>query len=125
MNKFRNDMVLLAGILLVSLILWLIPRSLPGNALSVAVVYQDGQRIGSYLLTQDLSLTIPYGKQSGYNLLSIREGRALISDADCPDRLCVRQHAIGQSGESIICLPHKLVIQIESGKERELDAVTY
>ena len=48
---------------------------------------------------------------------------ASVSDADCPDRLCVRQKAISRKGESIICLPHKLVILIESMEEGDVDAI--
>ena len=33
--------------------------------------------------------------------------------------------AISKNGESIICLPHKLVIQIVAKEESELDAITY
>lgn len=125
MKKFKNDMILLAGILLGAAAIWLVPALLWGNAPAVVVVYRNGQRIGSYPLSENLSLSIPYETEGGYNLLSIRDGKALISDADCPDRLCVKQRPIEGSGESVICLPHKLVIQIESGKEPELDAVTY
>ena len=51
------------------------------------------------------------------NTLVIEGGRARIEAADCPDKLCVKQRAISKAGESIICLPHKLVIRIsgESG----------
>ncbi len=40
--------------------------------------------------------------------------------ADCPDKLCVKQGKISKSGESIICLPHKVVVKI-SAEERESD----
>ena len=60
-----------------------------------------------------------------YNLLMISDGTAFVSDADCPDKLCVKQRAISRNGESIICLPHKLVIRIVAKEESRLDAVTY
>lgn len=90
----------------------------------MVVVYQDGREISRYPLTVDETITIPYGEQE-YNLLMISGGAASVSDADCPDRLCVSQREIFQKGESIICLPHKLVITIDSDKEGELDVVTY
>ena len=44
-------------------------------------------------------------------------------EADCRDQLCVNQKAISADGESIICLPNKIVVEVESDKESELDAV--
>ena len=90
----------------------------------MVTVYQNGHEIGKYPLSKEQTLSIPYG-EDGYNLLFISGGEASISDADCPDGLCVRQRAVDRNGESIICLPHKLVIQITAGKERELDAFIY
>ena len=47
-----------------------------------------------------------------------------MEEADCPDLLCVHQKAISKEGESIICLPNKVVVTIRGGEETELDAVT-
>lgn len=87
-------------------------------------VFQDGQKTGVYPLSEDQTVFIPY-EDEHYNLLFISDGKASVSDADCPDGLCIKTRSIRRNGESIICLPHKLVIQIESEKEGTLDAVTY
>lgn len=124
MKKIKNDIILLTGILLAALMLWLIPMLLNKDAPAVVRILQDGQEIGSYSVLEDRTISIPY-EEEGYNLLLISGGQVSVSDADCPDGLCVRQRAIARNGESIICLPHKLVIQIESKEESDLDAVTY
>lgn len=124
MKKIKNDMILLTGILLTALMIWLVPLLLNRDAPAVVRVLQDGQEIGSYSVLEDRTISIPY-EEEGYNLLLISGGQVSVSDADCPDGLCVRQRAIARNGESIICLPHKLVIQIESKEESDLDAVTY
>lgn len=104
--------------------MWLIPIFLNKDAPAVVRVIQNGQEIASYPLSEDRTVTIPY-EDENYNLLFISSGEASVSDADCPDGLCVRARSISRNGESIICLPHKLVIQIESKEESDLDAVTY
>ncbi|MBD5463949.1 MAG: NusG domain II-containing protein [Lachnospiraceae bacterium] len=124
MKKIKNDMILLMGILLTALMLWLVPLLLNKGAPAVVRILQDGQEIGTYSVLEDQTISIPY-EEEGYNLLLISGGQVSVSDADCPDGLCVRQRAITRNGESIICLPHKLVIQIESKEESDLDAVTY
>jgi hypothetical protein len=53
----------------------------------------------------------------------IENNTARIKEADCPDELCVHQKEISKTGESIICLPHKLVIRISGGEEKEVDAM--
>ena len=124
MKKIKNDMILLTGILLTALMIWLVPMLLNRDAPAVVRILQDGQEIGIYSVLEDQTIAIPY-EEEGYNLLLISGGQVSVSDADCPDGLCVRQRAIARNGESIICLPHKLVIQIESKEESDLDAVTY
>jgi len=53
--------------------------------------------------------------------LEIKNGKAAVISADCPDRLCVRTGKIWLPGEKIICLPGKLIVTVK-GKET-LDAV--
>ena len=127
MKNLKNDLILLGGFLLAAFLFWLIPfllNKLNNNLPATLAVYQDGQRIADYSLREDQTLAIPWDEEY-YNLLLIENGEASITDADCPDQLCVRQRSISRKGESIICLPHRLVIQIESNEESELDAVTY
>lgn len=126
MNKQRMkwDIILLLGIILAALIIWVIRGMANQGRADMVVAYQGGKEIFRYPLLEEETLTIPFGEQ-GYNLLVISGGAAFISDADCPDRLCVSQRMISRRGESIICLPHKLVITIDSDQEGELDAVTY
>lgn len=112
------------GILLLAFFMRLIPSFLGRNEPAVVRVMQNGQETGVYPLWEDRTVSIPC-EDEHYNFLFISNGRASVSDADCPDRLCVRARSISHNGESIICLPHKLVIQIESEEEGALDAVTY
>ncbi len=124
MKKIKKDLILLFGIIFAAFILWLVPLLLNSSPPVLEKVIQDGQVTGRYSLLKEQEVSIPWGEEN-YNLMLISGGQVSVSDADCPDKLCVRQRAIARSGESIICLPHKLVIQIESKEESELDAVTY
>ena len=45
--------------------------------------------------------------------------------SSCPDLICVRHKAVSETGETIVCLPHKLVIEITGAPETELDGVVY
>lgn len=124
MGKLKKDVIVILGILLAAFLLWLFPSLLNKDVPAVVKVVQNGQEIGVYPLSEERTVALPY-EDEGYNLLFISDDKASISDADCPDGLCIRARSISRNGESIICLPHKLVIQIESKEESELDAVTY
>ena len=124
MNKIIRDIIFISGILLTAFLLGTIPSFMNKGTPAIVKVIQDGQEVGIYPLSEDTTVSVPYGEEN-YNLLFINNGKASISDADCPDGLCVRSRSISRNGESIICLPHKLVIEIESKEESELDAVTY
>lgn len=81
-----------------------------------------------YSLTEDRTVTID-GKDGGTNLLIIRGGEAFIEEASCPDKLCVHMGKIRLAGQSIVCLPNEVVIELvlngtASGGEAVLDAVS-
>ena len=56
--------------------------------------------------------------------VTIENGKADMISADCPDKLCVNQHAISSNGETIVCLPNKVVVEVEDGEEAQFDTQT-
>lgn len=61
----------------------------------------------------------------GFNTVHIEKDEISISDANCPDRLCVKQGKIKNSVYPIVCLPHKLVVKIKTENDNSvIDAVT-
>lgn len=122
MKRLKADVIILAFILMAALAAYVIPALLQSDEAGEVSVYLDGVLLYQYPLEAEQIITV--STSEGYNLLLIGESEVRVTDADCPDQLCIRQRAISRKGESIICLPHKLVIQIDSGKESELDAVT-
>ncbi len=118
----RNDVYLAAAALAAAFLLWMIPRVFFSGQGQQVTVTRDGKPIGIYPLTEDTELTFTDGN-GGKNRLVIRGGEAYMEDADCPDRLCVGQKAISRKGECIICLPHRLTVEVTAGEEAGVDAV--
>ena len=73
----------------------------------------------------DTDTKLEIESESGVNFLVIEDGKAYVSEADCPDKICVDHAPISRVGETIVCLPHGVVIAIESDKKSntELDMV--
>ena len=116
----RGDIVLICGCLLAALVccgLWLLFRR-DGGAV---IVEQDGRETARYALSEDRTVRIEGA--GGYNLLVIEGGEAWLSEANCPNLLCVKTGKIRYAGQSIVCLPHRLAVRIAGGASG-LDAVT-
>ena len=120
-NKtLKNDILLILALLVLAGAAYGILRLTrePGNEAAVTV---DGQLVLTVPLTREATVTV--GENRGFrNVVEVSGGRVRVLDADCPDRLCVRQGWIRYSGESIVCLPHKLVVAVRGG-EGGLDAI--
>lgn len=76
-----------------------------------ALVTVDGQILGEYSLRTDLNKEIK--TQYGKNTVIISNGECYVTDADCRDGICVSRGKISKVGESIVCLPHKLIVEIK------------
>lgn len=69
--------------------------------------------------------TIDLKTDLGENIIKISNGKVQILDADCPDKVCVKDGYISKPGQSLVCLPHKVVIEIKGIKNAETDDVAY
>ena len=87
------------------------------DAASVVVIV-DGETRGIYYLSEEQEIAI-----DDTNHFIIEDGKAKMDFATCPDQYCVHQKAISKNGESIICLPNKVIVEIRSSKSADLDAV--
>ena len=80
------------------------------------VVLVDGEEYGRYALGKDREVEIRTGKDGEeLNRLVIREGKAEVTEATCPDGICAAHKPISYDGESIACRPHRVVITVEKG----------
>ena len=87
------------------------------NADTATVVIRDGEQ-NVYELPLSQNTTKSVTTDLGTNLIEIKDGRVHVEEADCPNQDCVHQGWIDAAGEQIVCLPHKLTVDIvdESAK---------
>ena len=83
----------------------------------------DGETYGEYSLDEDQEIEVVVdGKVT--NIVTVKDKKADMTDADCPDKLCVMQKAISNENESIICLPNKVVVEVTKSEEKsEYDSI--
>ena len=87
------------------------------------VVTRDGETYGTYSLSKDQTISIKDGNGYVTNTLVIRNRKAYMESADCPDKLCVRQKSISLVHETIVCLPNKVVVTVENKETLEIDGM--
>ena len=106
-KKYIADIFLIIGLIILTAILsFFIYKNQNSNDLYVEVSI-DGQIVETFSIDEDMESMLSTG-----NKLLIKDGKVYIYEADCPDKLCIKQGSIDKVNESIICLPNKLVVRI-------------
>lgn len=119
----KADFILIAVALAVIGVLIFFLYGVNNNSGAYAQVEIDGKVYETLALDEDTTLSIPT-ENGGTNTLEINNGYAKMIEANCPDGICTNHKKINKNGESIICLPHKVVVTIVNDKaDDEIDAV--
>jgi len=112
-RKLRNDIILIAALIALVVLVGFLVRLFRGAGDTV-VVEVDGKVYGTYDLNVDRTVEIRTGEGGEeLNLLVIEGGKARVETATCPDGICAAHRPISHQGESIVCLPHKVVITVK------------
>ena len=116
----KRDILLAGGIVLVALVMLLVMHvtgETKGDQVQITV---NGEIYGTYPLEKDQTIEVTEGEF--HNVIRIEGGQAYMEEADCPDGYCKRQGTISRVNETIVCLPHKLVAEVESDGSTTDDA---
>ena len=122
----KKEILFIGGILVLALVLWAgISFFYKGQYGSITITV-DGEEYGTYSLGKDQTISI-----NDTNVCEIKDGKAHMISATCPDHLCLKQREIDEKGGTIVCLPNKVVIEgnksadsTDSSDELSIDAVT-
>ena len=120
----KKEIIFIMGILVFSILLWGITTLMRKGKHPTIRITVDGKEYGTFNLDEDQVISI-----GNTNVCEIRNGKVTMTEATCPDKLCMHQKAIDETGGTSICLPNKVVIEGEkaagSGQnELEIDTVT-
>lgn len=106
-KKYKKDIVIIL-VLLIMAVISIVFINICFDKGNTVVVIVDDKELYTYDLNEEQTINLPTG-----NTLVIEDGYAYISHSDCPDKICIKQGKIQNVGETIICLPHKLVVKIQ------------
>lgn len=127
LRRYRATFI--AGALVAAALIALLATSMlsRGGLGAVALVHDGDGAVHELPLDRDATLAVE--TSLGSNTVVVEGGSVRVAEADCPHGDCMRQVPISHPGEQIICLPHKLWIEIvaSGGEAGEMDeqAVAY
>lgn len=118
----KKDFIFLGILALVAIafLLWfLLGYRKSGNRVEITV---DDELYGTYNLNEEQEIPIEIDGRVT-NILVIRNGEADMTQAVCPDQICVQHVSISHVGENIVCLPNRVVVAVTGEEEPQLDSV--
>ena len=113
----KKDLLFGAGIIVIALVMLLgmqLMRGEEGNQIQITL---DGVIYGTYALSKDQTIEVKNG--DFYNKVRIEDGKAYMEEANCPDGYCEEQGKISGHTQTIVCLPHKLVVEVLDNGEAD------
>ncbi len=121
-KKYIRDLILVGALLIAALLVLLVIRNRQERKTRtdavVTVRTADGDAV--YPLNKDGVFSL----NGGTNTLVIENGEAWVSEANCPDKVCMGMGKISKNGEFIACLPNQVIIVVEGGEESPVDGRT-
>lgn len=109
-RKILYDVLLIMGILAAALAGYVLITFF-GSSGQTVVISQDNTVLAEKPINVNDIFEI--SGENGYNRVVIDNGEVYMENADCPDKICVKTGHISKAGETIVCLPHKVVIEIK------------
>ena len=121
-SKFDIFIVALVLLFSIASLSWFTHRrALESSQPKAALVYLKGKLIEQVDLTKDKTIGLLGGKM----LLEVKNRKIRVLKAECPHQICVNMGWIKYSGQTIACVPNKVLIELKPTGTQVLDAVSY
>ncbi len=123
----KGDLIIFVVLVIIGIValgynVFFVSRQVVGNTVQVEV---DGMVIEEYILGQQQE-SVRIETNGGYNIIGFDEDSVQVEVANCPDQICVHFGWVKRAGQTIICLPHRLIVRVvDKGPDSELDGVTF
>lgn len=117
----KADRYILGFILIASLSLASYLNFTDKNYNNILQIYMYNNFYQEIKFDNSTNKTFTITSDFGWNTIQIKDGQVSIIDADCNDKTCINSGYIDKPGESIVCLPHRLIIKISKDGKTSMD----
>ena len=107
----KRELFLTGAVLLTALLFFLVNRAFHSGPAAFLDISVDGTVVETLELHKDQEYTVK-NDQGGVNVFVIRDGKAWVTEASCPDKICMDQGQVSQEGEMIVCLPNRMTARV-------------
>jgi len=118
----KRDVILIVSLLIVgiiALVIWHFIYSVDGKYVTIE---QRDNLIGIYPLNVDKEIEIEH-RGEVVNKIVIEDGYCYMEEAECPDHLCIKQGKVNKSGQTIVCLPNRVVVTVVDSNNSDYDSI--
>lgn len=119
-NITKGDIILVVFLLVLSLMLFVSSFTRSENL--TAQIYVAGEKTHSIDLRQ---VSESYTITENYCQLLIEKDGVSFVHSDCADQLCVKRGKLKNQGDTMACVPEKVVVIIKSDDKQQFDGVAY
>lgn len=120
----KADILVIILIVIASFLIYFFTNKLPkedANLAKKVVITVDGKVFKEIPLTKDTDEKIDINTVYGKNEVVIEKGEVHMHESNCKDKICIKMGKISVPGDSIICLPNRLIVKIVSEKRNDND----
>lgn len=119
----KNDWIIIGIVLLIagSVYIWNMISEKNQSDERYADIYYNGELYERVNVNEQKTVTIE--TDIGKNVIQIDHGKVTMTEADCPDKVCLNTGTIEKVNRSIVCLPNKVHVQITGDLEEEIDVI--
>ena len=118
----KRDIILIVSLLVVgiiALVIWHFIYSVDGKYVTIE---QRDNLIRIYPLNVDKEIEIEH-RGEVVNKIVIEDGYCYMEEAECPDHLCIKQGKVNKSGQTIVCLPNRVVVTVVDSNNGDYDSI--
>lgn len=120
----KGDFFLIALIILSSASVFFMTANKETQGQKVVIIQVDGKEYKRIKYNESVQEDIKIDTKFGHNVVSIRNNKVSMIESNCRDKLCIKQGSISRPGEVIICLPNRLLVEIQS-ENNEIDTINH
>ncbi|NMW84792.1 NusG domain II-containing protein [Peptoniphilus sp. AGMB00490] len=120
----KADILVIILIVIISFLIYFFTNKLPKEDVNLAkkvVITVDGKVFKEIPLNKDTKEKIDINTIYGKNEVVIEGGEVHMHESNCKDKICIKMGKISIPGDSIICLPNRLIVKIVSEKRNDND----
>ena len=116
----KGDIILIVSLIVISLVMFVF--SFSGSENLVAEIYVDGEKAHSIALSE---VTESYTVNENYCQLLIEKDGVSFVFSDCGDKLCIKRGKLKNQGDTMACVPEKVVVILKADGKEKIDGVAY